>query len=98
MSWGWWWGVGRVAVLDSLVESLAPQSQAVLLLELAFVTKQLLQPRMFAQKMPNNSKVLVSLQCLHSILQNEPELHGFRKVVVVGSRRFSIRSFLEKIL
>ena len=32
------------------------------------------------------------------MVQNEPELHGFRKVVVVGSRRFSIRSFLEKIL
>ena len=24
------------------------------------------------------------------MVQNEPELHGFRKVVVVGSRRFSI--------
>ena len=32
------------------------------------------------------------------MVQNEPELHGFRKVVVVGSRRFSIKSFLEKIL
>ena len=32
------------------------------------------------------------------MVQNEPELHGFRKVVVVGSRRFSIRSFLEQIL
>ena len=32
------------------------------------------------------------------MVQNEPELHGFPKVVVVGSRRFSIRSFLEKIL
>ena len=30
------------------------------------------------------------------MLQNEPELHGFRKVVVVGSHRFSIRPFLEK--
>ena len=24
------------------------------------------------------------------MVQNEPELHGFRKVVVVGSRRFSM--------
>ena len=46
---------------------------------------------------PCNREVMEALQGSRNyMVQNEPELHGFRKVVVVGSRRFSIRSFKKK--
>ena len=49
---------------------------------------------------PGDAPVVAPLEGVQGsqnyMVQNERELHGSRKVVVVGSRRFSIRLVLEK--